>query len=92
MKVFTIRHEQYQSSFHGLGGLSYKDVGTFASEESARAKMDEIKNNILSSPGMIVEEFSNSYGCLFGISYGHEMGSMSFVPGAYKCVELEVTE
>ena len=91
MKVYSIVLEQYRSSMFG-GNFPADHIGTYASLDLAKAKMDEVKKQILSNPGMLVEEFSNQYGCVFGISYGHEMGSMSFVPGAYKCTEHEVIE
>ena len=90
MKVYNVRHEMYRSSHFGLGGTSVDQVGTFATLELAKKKLDEIKEQILSSPGMLVSEFADKYDCLFGLSYGHEMGSMSFVPGCYKLTEQEV--
>lgn len=90
MKVYNVRHEIYMSSHFGLGGTRTEQVGTFATLHLAKKKLDEIKERILSSPGMLVQEFADKYDCLFGLSYGHEMGSMSFTPGCYKLTEQEV--
>lgn len=90
MKVYNVRHEIYMSSHFGLGGTQVEQVGTFATLELAKQKLDSIKDRILSSPGMLCDEFADKYDCLFGLAYGHEMGSISFTPGCYKLTEQEV--
>jgi hypothetical protein len=72
---------------------SYSDnistLGTYATEDDVTKELAKIKEKFLSNgPGFITEDHEDGH----GFSYGHEMGSMSFEPGAYLYKEQEVIE
>ncbi len=73
------------------GRVEPHTLGTFDSEEKAQAKLEEVKTKILSQvPDLIIEDYDGGGEFGKGFSYGHPMGSMTFIPGAYSYVEWEV--
>ena len=87
MKVYHIEHNQYSY----LNGDRHSFVGIYATKGLALMEINHHKNSILKQcPDMDIEVFNEDL--KFGFSYGHPMGSMSFIPGIYICYEREVSE
>jgi hypothetical protein len=89
MKVYIVKFHMQMSSFHGPGWSKDEILGTYASEESAKQELDNIKKRFLSQGGGFkTDDYKDGHGfCGY-----HEAGSMSFVPGYWSYEEQEVKE
>jgi hypothetical protein len=87
MKVYIIHHHSFGSMT--FGGSSHNTMGTYSSEAGAKKEIARLKDAFLANgSSFLAQDHKDGK----GFSYGHDAGSMTFIPGSYSYVEEDVIE